>query len=104
MDEVTVPKSKKTMIAIFVAVAVIAAVAYWWFVFRKKKDDGKKKDDETQQQPTIYGSLGCPYTIKQMEKYPGHKFVDCTSDKCPDFVTAYPTTKFSDGRIEVGFS
>jgi hypothetical protein len=39
-----------------------------------------------------------------MEKYPNHEFVDCTSTKCPEFVTAYPTTKMADGRIEVGFS
>ena len=103
MDEV--PKSKAKLIGIFVAIAVIAAAAYWWFVIRKKKDDdGKKQKSSDEQPPTIYGSLGCPYTVKQMEKYPGHKFVDCTSEKCPEFVTAYPTTKFSDGRIEVGFS
>lgn len=94
------------MIGAFILIVVIAA-AWWFFVYRKKKGGAaaaapsSKKDGDA---PTIYGSLGCPYTVKQMEKYPGHTFVDCTSEKCPDFVTAYPTTKFSDGRIEVGFT
>lgn len=98
MDEIQRPSPK--IIGLVLLILVVAAAAYWWFVFRKKKEPTKSKEDP----PTIYGSLGCPYTIKQMEKYPGHTFVDCTSGKCPEFVTAYPTTKFSDGRIEVGFS
>ncbi len=95
--------SKTTTIGI-VALLVIALVAAWYFfVYRKKKPvtaSAEKKNEKA----TIYGSLGCPYTVKQMEKYPDHEFVDCTSEKCPDFVTAYPTTKYADGKIEVGFS
>jgi hypothetical protein len=63
-----------------------------WLLFRNKK--GKI---------TIYGSMGCPYTVKQRDKYPGADFVDCTSTGCPPFVTAYPTTKFEDGSIIVGY-
>ncbi len=93
---------------IFGIIALLVAVAVWWFYFRKPSSSDKKsntasaaaKDDKI----IIYGSLGCPYTVKQMEKFPNHEFVDCTSQKCPDFVTAYPTTKMPDGRIEVGFS
>jgi hypothetical protein len=76
-----------------------------FFLFRKKSgsgSDGQKTSDDAQ--PTIYGTLGCPYTVKQMQKYPKHTFVDCSTGGCPSFVTAYPTTKWSDGRTEVGFS
>ena len=106
-DAVPSPSSKKgqMMIGALVLIAVLAA-AWWFFVYRKKKSTGGGDSAKSNEEkpPTIYGSLGCPYTVKQMEKYPGHTFVDCTSEKCPDFVTAYPTTKFSDGRVEVGFS
>lgn len=96
---------QKRNIAIGVAI-VVGLIAIWWFFFRKPSVSGgaKKKDSAAGEKVTIYGSLGCPYTVKQMEKYPNHEFVDCTSTKCPDFVTAYPTTKMADGRIEVGFS
>lgn len=93
----------RNTISVFVALVVVAVASYWWFVYRKKSAPIENKE-EVSSSCTIYGSLGCPYTVKQMEKYPGHTFVDCTSGSCPDFVTAYPTTKFSDGRIEVGFS
>ncbi len=108
MDEV-VPKSNVKMIGVFIAIAVVVAIAYWWIFVRKNKkesllDTSSVLKEEDEGGITIYGSLGCPYTIKQMEKYPNHKFVDCTSGGCPDFVTAYPTTKYADGKIEVGFS
>lgn len=106
MDAVDVSskKGQQMMIGALVLIIVLAA-AWWFFVYKKKKQAAPSSSSgDSADPPTIYGSLGCPYTVKQMEKYPGHKFVDCTSDKCPDFVTAYPTTKFSDGKIEVGFS
>jgi hypothetical protein len=97
-------QQQKMLVYVFAA-AVLAVALWWWFVYRKKKTDSPSKTTGgSEEPPTIYGSLGCPYTVKQMEKYPGHKFVDCTSGSCPEFVTAYPTTKFADGRIEVGFS
>ena len=96
--------SKTTTIGI-VALLVVALVAAWYFfVYRKKKPVTTASAEKKNEKATIYGSLGCPYTVKQMEKYPDHEFVDCTSEKCPDFVTAYPTTKYADGKIEVGFS
>jgi len=99
---------KKTMMYIgAAAVVVLLIVLFWW---RSKKpaspttpssaSSGEKKSGK----PIIYGSIGCPYTVKQVEKYPDHEFVDCSGGKCPSFVTAYPTTKWPDGRIEVGFS
>lgn len=95
--------SKTTTIGILGLLVVALVAAWYFFVYRKKKPaaaSAEKKNEKI----TIYGSIGCPYTVKQMEKYPDHEFVDCTSTKCPDFVTAYPTTKYADGKIEVGFS
>lgn len=90
---------------IFGIIALVVAVAVWWFYFRKPSvPTTSSKNLEPKNKVIIYGSLGCPYTVKQMEKFPDHEFVDCTSQKCPEFVTAYPTTKMPDGRIDVGFS
>ena len=86
---------------------LILLIIIYVFFFRKKggkTSDGGSGGDEGTAPPTIYGSLGCPYTVKQMEKYPKHTFVDCSSGGCPSFVTAYPTTKWPDGKMEVGFS
>lgn len=94
--------SKTTTFGILGLLIVALVAAWYFFVYRKKKPASAeaKKNEKI----TIYGSIGCPYTVKQMEKYPDHEFVDCTSTKCPDFVTDYPTTKYTDGKIEVGFS
>lgn len=104
-------QGRKNMMYIGAGLLVFAIIV-WWFFFRKaasKKDDTAAPKSASSSasgggKPTIYGSLGCPYTVKQMEKYPDHEFVDCTSGKCPSFVTAYPTTKWPDGKIDVGFS
>lgn len=99
---------KKTTYGVMGVVAFVVLVAIWWFFFKNKKsgeDTSTTKNVPAQvEKPTIYGSLGCPYTIKQMEKYKDHEFVDCSSGGCPSFVTAYPTTKWPNGKIEVGFS
>lgn len=53
----------------------------------------------------IYGRMSCPYTVKQVDKYPDATFVDCsTPGSCPDFVKAFPTTQNEDGTITVGFN
>jgi hypothetical protein len=101
---------KKTMMYIGIAVVVVAVLAFLWC--KRSKNTGTtaaaKGSDSAggggSKKPIIYGSMGCPYTVKQVEKYPDHEFVDCTGGKCPSFVTAYPTTKWPDGRVEVGFS
>ncbi len=90
--------------------AFIVLFAIWWFYFKKTTGGGESSSADTKaaasssDRPTIYGSLGCPYTVKQMEKYKDHEFVDCSAGGCPSFVTAYPTTKWPNGKIEVGFS
>lgn len=95
---------RKTMMYIGAVVLVLLVVLFWWRSSNKPAGETKGTEDKKSAKPIIYGSMGCPYTVKQVEKYPDHEFVDCTGGKCPSFVTAYPTTKWPDGRIEVGFS
>lgn len=56
---------------------------------------------------TVYGSMGCPWTVKQVDflkkKNIAYTFVDCSSGNCPDFVQGYPTTKVDDD-IKVGYT
>lgn len=86
-----------------VMIAVLIVVGLWWW---KKSDKTKSvSGGGSEDAPgTIYGTMTCPYTVKQTEKYPDYKFVDCSGGKCPAFVSAFPTTKHMDGKIEVGFS
>ena len=55
---------------------------------------------------TVYGSNGCGWTRKQLksmeDKKSAHTFVDCDKEDCGD-VSAFPTTKDSDGKTTVGF-
>jgi hypothetical protein len=78
----------------FVLVVVFVAL----FLIHRGKgggSDGKK--------PVIYGSMGCPHTVTLVERMgQGADFVDCSNGGCPDFVEAYPTTQFPDGKIKVG--
>jgi hypothetical protein len=94
---------KKTVM-IGVGILVVIALIYFYFMKSKKNDGPASASSESSSGPTIYGTMTCPYTVKQVEKYPDYKFVDCSGGKCPDFVSAFPTTKHSDGKIEVGFS
>ena len=50
----------------------------------------------------VYGSMGCPHTVSHRKAVGEHTFVDCTSQPCPEFVEAYPTTKYADGSVIVG--
>jgi hypothetical protein len=51
----------------------------------------------------VYGSMSCPWTVKQLNNLPGrYEFFDCSKYKCPDFVKAYPTCE-KDGQIYEGY-
>lgn len=91
-------------IMIGVAVLVVIAIAIYFYRKRGGTVSGDSKASVDSNEPTIYGTMTCPYTVKQVEKYPNYKFFDCSKNKCPDFVSAFPTTKHPDGKIEVGFS
>lgn len=84
-------------------VILILIIAYFVF-FRKNGSTTTTTTPESDDGPTIYGTMTCPYTVKQTEKYPDYKFVDCSGGNCPSFVTAFPTTRHDDGKIEIGFS
>lgn len=92
------------MLMIGGGILVVLIVLYFFF-FRKNTGGGSKKsEDAVDSNGTVYGTMTCPYTVKQREKHPDYKFVDCSAGKCPDFVSAFPTTKHLDGKVEVGYS
>ena len=74
--------------------AVIILLVLLFFSTRKSFYSGDK--------PVVYGSMGCGYTVKLRDKIGPHEFVDCTKQTCPEFVEAYPTTRYPDGSIKVG--
>tara|TARA_B100000768_G_scaffold89095_1_gene83560 strand:+ start:611 stop:913 length:303 start_codon:yes stop_codon:yes gene_type:complete len=55
---------------------------------------------------TVYGSMGCGWTRKQLEYFKGkgkpYTFVDCDSDDCKG-IEGYPTMVHSSGERVVGF-
>ena len=89
----------KNLILIGSGIIIVLALLYF-YCMKSKKNESPVSSSE----PIIYGSMECPYTVKQVEKYPDYKFVDCSEGNCPDFVSGFPTTKHADGKIEVGFS
>ena len=51
----------------------------------------------------VYGSMSCPWTVKQLNNRPGrYEFFDCSKYQCPDFVKGYPTS-VKDGQVYSGF-
>jgi glutaredoxin len=55
----------------------------------------------------VYGSKTCPWCIKQesylKDKGIDYTFVDCNSDKCPDFVQGFPTLVVN-GQVKSGYT
>ena len=56
---------------------------------------------------TVYGSMNCGWTRKQLdhmksEQIP-HRFVDCDKEDCGD-MTAFPTLDDPNGKRSVGFN
>jgi hypothetical protein len=83
--------------------AIVVLVIVLWFLNKQSKKPRQNVHGPSNDM-TIYGSMGCPYTVKQVEKYPDAEFVDCASGKCPEWVKGFPTTKMPDGSTVVGFS
>jgi hypothetical protein len=79
-------------LAIFIVVIVIALTILY---FMPASTQGGDK-------PVVYGSMNCGYTVKLRESIGQHEFVDCTKEKCPEFVEGYPTTVYPDGVVKVG--
>jgi hypothetical protein len=87
--------SKKNMNVALVVIVLIALI----MILKNKKNGGKHQ---------VYGSKQCGYTVKQLEFFDSsgqeYDFIDCSKNKCPDFVDGFPTTKTASGKIVVGFN
>ena len=86
-----------------IASVVIVLIVLYLLNFRLI---AKKSGQVTGKSWTVYGSNGCGWTRKQLksmeDKKSTHTFVDCDKEDCGD-VSAFPTTKDSDGKTTVGF-
>lgn len=80
------------MFAIIVLIIVIALI----FMNTTEKKDW-----------TVYGTMGCGWTRKQLEYMKGagvpHAFVDCDKGGCPSTMKAFPTMIHTSGEQVVGF-
>lgn len=88
---------------IVIALIVVAVLAFVWY----RRQPGAAPSQNTRGMLTIFGSMGCGWTKKQLEhcdnKNIPYKFVDCDKGGCPAFVTGYPTMKTDDGKVIEGF-
>ncbi|NBS68008.1 hypothetical protein EBT31_03720 [bacterium] len=88
---------------LIVAAIVLGILALIWL--SRKSSSGSSKSGY-KGPLTIYGSMGCGWTKKQLDycdsKNIPYKFVDCDSDSCPSYVKGYPTMD-KDGQIIEGF-
>jgi hypothetical protein len=81
----------------------LAAIAVIFFIMKRKVVVIEKKEEVPKKSGVIYGSMTCPYTVKQTEKYPEYEYVDCKTSNCPEFVQAFPTTVHPDGKVVPGY-
>tara|TARA_A100001234_G_scaffold68632_1_gene60384 strand:- start:2883 stop:3167 length:285 start_codon:yes stop_codon:yes gene_type:complete len=77
------------------------------FMAMKKAQPAKAiKDKSSDGEWTVYGSMGCGWTRKQLEYFKGkgkpYTFVDCDSEDCKG-IEGYPTMVHSSGERVVGF-
>ena len=99
------------IVPITLLVGLVIAIAIFFFMMNGKKSPASVKAAVVAPVPVqeaakgiIYGSMNCRYTVKQREKYPDYDYVDCANGGCPGFVSAFPTTKHSDGSMTVGYN
>ena len=78
----------------------ILAVCIYVAMNSKKPTNGKGKW-------TVYGTMGCGWTRKQLDhmkdKDIPHKFVDCDKNDCGN-IKAFPTMKDPNGKTITGYS
>lgn len=77
------------------------------FMSMKKAQPAKAvKAEPADGEWTVYGSMGCGWTRKQLEYFKGkgkpYTFVDCDSEDCKG-IEGYPTMVHSSGERVVGF-
>lgn len=90
--------NKKLMFAFVVALIVL-------YLLNFRLTNGKKPVSSSDNW-TVYGTMGCGWTRKQLKHMKdnniSHKFVDCDKEDCGD-VNAYPTLKDANGKMTEGF-
>ena len=83
---------------------VVALVVLYLLNFRLTND---KKQVPSSDNWTVYGTMGCGWTRKQLKHMKDnnipHKFIDCDKEDCGDF-NAYPTLKDANGNVTEGFT
>lgn len=90
----------KLLIVLGILIAIVA-------VLYLRKPKTLVMDQSARGVLTIFGSMGCGWTKKQLDhcekkKIP-YMFVDCDSEKCPGYVKGFPTMKTAEGDIIEGF-
>lgn len=82
----------------FIILAIINAIILLQTGQGKPNMDGSKW--------TVFGTMGCGWTRKQLEymKKNGkaHTFIDCDKEGCKD-MKAFPTLKHPNGEVTVGY-
>ena len=95
------------MLAI-VALILINILVFRSMTFKKPQKKGKEKFEGAPigGQWTVYGSMGCGWTRKQIEymkeKGKPYTFVDCDKEECAG-VDGFPTMIHTNGEKIVGF-
>lgn len=83
---------------------VVAAIILYLLNF--KLTNGTKSGPSSSDW-TVYGTMGCGWTRKQLKHMKdnniSHKFIDCDKEDCGD-VNAYPTLKDANGKMTEGFT
>ena len=78
---------------VYLCAAVAACIIYFVVLNYTNKN---KKPSNSSGKHKVYGSMECPYTVKQLEyldkKNVGYDFVDCDTMGCPAEINGYPTT------------
>ena len=89
---------------VVIAAIVIFALLFLWSYF--KKPSGVKKSAGGGEW-TVYGTMGCGWTRKQLEALKNsnipYTFVDCDSKECAG-MSAFPVNILPDGTQKIGFT
>lgn len=84
---------------------IIALILINIFIFINLGGDVKQKSDDKVW--TIYGTMGCGWTRKQLEHMKkvgkSYTFVDCDNEDCGK-ISSFPTIHAPNGDETVGFS
>ena len=94
---------------VFLAAIVLLALILLWQFYKKPdaaaSSAGKEKAGGGDW--TVYGTMGCGWTRKQLDELKGknipYTFVDCGSQECAG-MSAFPVNIKPDGTQKVGFT